>query len=370
MATFKHISSKNADYGAAEQYLTFEHDEFTMKPTLDEAGRLILREDYRIATLNCGDEDFAVACMRANLRYGKNQKREDVKSHHYIISFDPRDAADNGLTVDRAQALGEEFCAEHFPGHQAIVCTHPDGHNHSGNIHVHIVINDDAIVLLESMPDGILYSNILLKLYLKSLKNGGKLQLDENIPYTAQMIATLTRQQVGTVERALGIFQQLGLVEQLHGGLLYMTDIELMIGQSSTEAERKRAARLANKALPPPRTNGGHLSDIRPPEIEIKKEIDIEIEKERELETGQAPARSYGRYNNVFLSDTELDELKAELPDKWEYYIDRLSTHIASKGTKYRSHAATIYKWAQEDEAKKPPKKGIPDYTFKEGESL
>ena len=120
--------------------------------------------------------------------------------------------------------------------------------------------DDDAIVLLESMPDGILYSNILLKLYLKSLKNGGKLQLDENIPYTAQMIATLTRQQVGTVERALGIFQQLGLVEQLHGGLLYMTDIELMIGQSSTEAERKRAARLANKALPPPRTNGGHLS--------------------------------------------------------------------------------------------------------------
>ena len=104
--------------------------------------------------------------------------------------------------------------------------------------------DDDAIVLLESMPDGILYSNILLKLYLKSLKNGGKLQLDENIPYTAQMIATLTRQQVGTVERALGIFQQLGLVEQLHGGLLYMTDIELMIGQSSTEAERKRAARL------------------------------------------------------------------------------------------------------------------------------
>ena len=114
MATFKHISSKNADYGAAEQYLTFEHDEFTMKPTLDETGRLILREDYRIATLNCGEEDFAVACMRANLRYGKNQKREDVKSHHYIISFDPRDAADNGLTVDRAQALGEEFCAEHL----------------------------------------------------------------------------------------------------------------------------------------------------------------------------------------------------------------------------------------------------------------
>ena len=152
MATFKHISSKNADYGAAEQYLTFEHDEFTMKPTLDENGRLMLREDYRIATLNCGDEDFAVACMRSNLRYGKNQKREDVKSHHYIISFDPRDAVDNGLTVDRAQALGEEFCRKQFPGHQAIVCTHPDGHNHSGNIHVHIVINSLRIEEVPLLP--------------------------------------------------------------------------------------------------------------------------------------------------------------------------------------------------------------------------
>ena len=117
-----------------------------MKPTLDENGRLVPREDYRLATLNCGGEDFAVACMRSNLRYGKNQKREDVKSHHYIISFDPRDGTDNGLTVDKAQSLGEEFCNEHFPGHQAIVCTHPDGHNHSGNIHVHIVINIPALL--------------------------------------------------------------------------------------------------------------------------------------------------------------------------------------------------------------------------------
>ena len=134
--------------------------------------------------------------------------------------------------------------------------------------------DSDSIVLLEDMKDGILYSNILLKLYLKSLKNGGKLQLDEHIPYTAQMIATLTRHQIGTVERALEIFRQLGLVEQL--------------------------------------------------------------------------------------------------PDKWEYYIDRLSCHIASTGKQYHSHAATIYKWAQEDAAKgkAAPKQGIPDYSCKEGESL
>ena len=150
--------------------------------------------------------------------------------------------------------------------------------------------DSDSIVLLEDMKDGILYSNILLKLYLKSLKNGGKLQLDEHIPYTAQMIATLTRHQIGTVERALEIFRQLGLVEQLDSGAFYMTDIELMIGQSSTEAERKRAARLENKALLPPRTKGGHLSDIRPPEIEI------ELEKEIEIETlSSALCRGYAR---------------------------------------------------------------------------
>ena len=152
MAILKHFSSKNADYGAAEKYLLFQHDEFTMKPVLDENGRLIPREDYRISSLNCEGDDFAVACMRANLRYGKNQKREDVKSHHYIISFDPRDGADNGLTPDRAQALGEEFCREHFPGHQALVCTHPDGHNGSGNIHVHIVINSLRIAEVPFLP--------------------------------------------------------------------------------------------------------------------------------------------------------------------------------------------------------------------------
>ena len=141
MATFKHIGSKNADYSAAEKYLTFEHDEIRMKPILDEKGRLVPRSDYRFTTLNCGGDNFAIACLRANKRIGKNMNRGEIKSHHYIISFDPRDGPDHGLTVDKAQELGEKFCEENFAGHQAIVCTHADGHNHSGNIHVHIVIN-------------------------------------------------------------------------------------------------------------------------------------------------------------------------------------------------------------------------------------
>ena len=201
--------------------------------------------------------------------------------------------------------------------------------------------DEDAIVLLESMQDGMLYSNILLKLYLKSLKNGGKLQLDENIPYTAPMIATITRQQVGTVERALQIFMKLGLVEPLQNGALYMSNIELLIGQSSTEGERKRRARRAlqeQKALPEA------VADICPPEIEIEKEIDIELEikREGEIKTGQTAPAPFGRYENVFLSEKELAELQEELPGKWEYYIDRLSGYIASSGKKCKNHAATI----------------------------
>ena len=230
--------------------------------------------------------------------------------------------------------------------------------------------DSDSIVLLEDMKDGILYSNILLKLYLKSLKYGGTLQLDENIPYTAQMIATITRQQVGTVERALQIFMKLGLVEPLDNGALYMSNIELFIGQSSTEGERKRRARMK---ISEQKWLSGQVSeakaDICPPEIEIKKEIDIELEKEGELK-GQALARSYGRYENVFLTDTELSELQAELPEKWAYYIERLSGYIASTGKKYKNHAATIRRWAADDTAKAAPKKGIPEYTCKEGESL
>ena len=152
MATLKHIASKNSDYSAAEAYLIYQHDEFTGKQLLDEQGRPMLRESYILDTLECGDFSFATACLLANRKYGKNTQHGDIKSHQYIISFDPRDAADNGLTMEKAQALGLNFCKENFPGHPAIVCTHPDGHNHSGNIHVHIVIGSVRTREVERKP--------------------------------------------------------------------------------------------------------------------------------------------------------------------------------------------------------------------------
>ena len=146
------MTSKNSNYAAAESYLTFQHNEYTGLPILDEKGRPKLRDSYLLDTLECGESSFAMACLIANRKYGKNGRREDVKTHHYIISFDPKDAVENGLTMERAQALGLQFCKDNFPGHPAIVCTHPDGHNYSGNIHVHIVIGSVRTREVERKP--------------------------------------------------------------------------------------------------------------------------------------------------------------------------------------------------------------------------
>lgn len=141
MAVIKHIASKNADYGESERYLIFQHNEYTQKPILDDEGHMILRDEYYLDGLNCDPFTFASECQELNSYYHKNKNFNEIKSHHYIISFDPKDREECGLTGERAQQLGLTFAKKNFPGHQALVCTHTDGHNESDNIHVHIVIN-------------------------------------------------------------------------------------------------------------------------------------------------------------------------------------------------------------------------------------
>ncbi|MFG6335345.1 MAG: relaxase/mobilization nuclease domain-containing protein [Lachnospiraceae bacterium] len=141
MAILKHIASKNADYGEAQRYLLFQYDESTNKPILDENGELIPRKEYIMDGINCDPFTFDMECRELNALYHKNESYDEIKSHHYIISFDPKDAIENGLTGEWAQQIGMEYAKKNFPGHQALVCTHMDGHNESGNIHVHIVIN-------------------------------------------------------------------------------------------------------------------------------------------------------------------------------------------------------------------------------------
>lgn len=142
----------------------------------------------------------------------------------------------------------------------------------------------DEAIILESMPDGYIYSNILLKLYLRSLKNNGLLMFNNLIPYNTQMLATITRHQVGTVEKAIQIFQQLNLIEVLDNGALYMTNIQNFVGKSSTNADRIRKYRNSVTNVT---TNEQQMLNKCAPEIEIEKEIEKKIELNKELELEQ-----------------------------------------------------------------------------------
>lgn len=234
--------------------------------------------------------------------------------------------------------------------------------------------NSETMVVLESMPDGLLYSNLLLKMYLMSLKSGGILMLNEHLPHTVQTIATFTRHQIGTVERSIKVFMEFGLVEVLTDGAFYMADIQLLIGQSSTEGERKKRerSRLQRQKLLP---SGG--MDICPPNRRVdkcppilEKEKDIELEIDREIEGGEIAPAVLGRYQNVFLSAGELSELQNDFPAVWQEYIERLSEYMASTGKQYRSHTATIRRWIADDRRKAAPPARDRDYSVKDGDTV
>ena len=140
MAIIKHKAMKNSNYSAAIEYLEYEHDA-SGKIKKDERGSPVLRDNFLIEGINCEPQSFQNECRRVNEQYKKNLRRDEVKSHSYIISFDPRDAIDNGLTMQEVQKFGVEFATKYLPGYQTIVCTHADGNNGSGNLHCHILIN-------------------------------------------------------------------------------------------------------------------------------------------------------------------------------------------------------------------------------------
>lgn len=141
MAVLKHLAIKKRDYGDIQRYLLFKCEEGTHKPIRDETGHMVPRDFFIQDGINCNPFSFDAECAELNRCFHKNQRKGEIMAHHYIISFDPRDAMENGLTPQRAHDLSMEFANHFFAGHQALVVTHTDGNNHSGNTHTHIVIN-------------------------------------------------------------------------------------------------------------------------------------------------------------------------------------------------------------------------------------
>ena len=235
--------------------------------------------------------------------------------------------------------------------------------------------SDKRIKKLRSIAGGDTHTIIYLKMMLLSLKDEGKLYFEGVEDNFASEIALALDEDAENVKLTLAFLQRHGLIEIGDDDGYQLTEVPTIIGSETASAmrvrehrERKKESRLLQCNTT--ETGCNNLKQIC--SVEREKEIEIDrdkvLEGEGEKET-PAPA-AYGRFHNVFLSDAELDSLKSELPDKWEYYIDRLSVHIASSGKQYRNHAATIYKWAQEDINKATPKKGMPDYSYSEEDSL
>ena len=162
--------------------------------------------------------------------------------------------------------------------------------------------DSDELKILESMKDGYLYSNILLKLYLRSLKNDGKLVVNDRIPYNAEMLASVTGHQIGTVKQALSIFKDLGLIDVLENGAIYMLDIQNFIGKGSSEADRKREYRQRIETdRTNVQTNLRQISEKSPPEIEIELEKEIKIEKE--IDSSASTTTKRKRFEKPTLSE-------------------------------------------------------------------
>lgn len=141
MALIKHLKIYNSNYFNALDYVLFQHNESTGKPVLDGNGNKVMRDEIYLDGINCEPYSFSAECEEVNRFYGKNIKRGEIKEHHFIISYDPKDVTDCGLTGAKAQALSMEFARRCLPGFQVLACTHMDGHNGSGNVHTHIICN-------------------------------------------------------------------------------------------------------------------------------------------------------------------------------------------------------------------------------------
>ena len=171
--------------------------------------------------------------------------------------------------------------------------------------------DSDELKILESMKDGYLYSNILLKLYLRSLKNDGKLVVNDRIPYNAEMLASVTGHQVGTIKQALSMFKELGLIEILENGAIYMLDIQNFIGKGSTEADRQRLydRRISDERKQKKLTQSRNLEEIlekSTPEIEIEIELEKEIKIEKEIDSSaKSTTTKRKRFEKPTLSEIE-----------------------------------------------------------------
>lgn len=223
------------------------------------------------------------------------------------------------------------------------------------------MFDNRKIKQIGSMPEGdsLLLMWVQLLCLAGNVNDGGFIYLTKEIPYTDEMLATQFNKPISTVRLALKTFEQFGMIEIINN-MIFLSSWEKYQSTDrlatirDKDRERKRRKREAEKLLPQnsmeiPRTS----MDV--PRLDIDIEGDIDKDKNKSI-SKKSPRHKHGEYQNVLLSDDDLEKLKAEFPADWDQRIQRLSEYMASSGKSYKNHLATIRNWARRD---KPAAKAV-----------
>ena len=208
------------------------------------------------------------------------------------------------------------------------------------------------IRIIEEMENGKDYILFYLKMLLESIDHEGQLRFSETIPYNEKMLSVITNTNIDIVRSALKVFTELKMIEIFDEGTIYMREVTKLIGSETEFAKKKREYR---QKLLEQRQFEDNVRQEKEIEIELEKEIELDIDKEKKDKPSKPPRHKYGLYNNVLLSDDDMEKLKEEYPTDYQERIDRLSEYIESKGAKYKNHLATIRAWDRRDKEKKKP---------------
>ncbi|WP_086348509.1 phage replisome organizer N-terminal domain-containing protein [Candidatus Enterococcus clewellii] len=215
---------------------------------------------------------------------------------------------------------------------------------------------EDTITWLEEQPNGKEHCLIYLKLCLKSLKTDGVLARNVGnmmIPYDAETLARVTNSSPDTIKVAMDLFEKIGLIQILNDGEIYLNQLNELVG---TETEYAKQKRLQRAKVDNVQKVSGQRPENVAQSIELEKELDIELEKELDIKKKEPTSKKpkptrhkYGEYQNVLLSDQDMEKLKEEFPNDWEQRIEKVSGYCASTGKSYKNYLATIRQWAKRD---------------------
>ena len=222
------------------------------------------------------------------------------------------------------------------------------------------MFDNRKIKQIGSMPEGdsLLLVWVQLLCLAGNVNDGGFIYLTKEIPYTDEMLATQFNKPISTVRLALKTFEQFGMIEIINNMIFLSSWEKYQSTDRLTEIREQTRARVAKHREKQKLLAAGQLDGESNVTCNVtvtqgnalEEDIDKDIDKDKNKSISKkSPRHKHGEYQNVLLSDDDLDKLKTEFPSDWDQRIQRLSEYMASSGKSYKNHLATIRNWARRD---------------------